>query len=143
MRMVTKEGDKRKRHHFTFMVNSSALVSLALRERWGAMIGWEKWEEKVTVINRGSRVSFAQVEGSRVFFLVERKSQGDEVSLMVYHFSPGARKEQGKMPYTLRYFNFNVTPLVGQRHRSWKVSGDTVVLFDVRSLKIFQHLPGA
>ena len=138
MRMVTKEGDKKQRHHLTFMVRSSALVSLALRERWGAMIEWEKWKGEATMINRGSRVSFAQVEGSRAFFLIERKFQGDEISLMVYHFSPGARKEQGNMPYTLRHFNFNVTPLVGQRYRSWRVSGDTVVLFDVRGLN-FVH----
>lgn len=138
MRMVTREGDKKQRHNFTFMVYSSALISLALRERWGATIEWEKWKEKATMINRGSRVSSTQVEGSRAFFLVERKSQGDEVSLMVYHFSPGARKEQGNLPYTLRYFNFNVTPSVGQRYRSWRVSGDTVVLFDVRDLN-FVH----
>lgn len=137
MRVITKEGGKKLRCHITFMVHSSALVSLAKRERWGATIGWEKWKEKTSMINRGSRVSFAQVEGSLVFFLVERKSQGDEVSLMVYNFSPSAHKEQLKQPYTLQYFNFNITPLVGQRYRSWRVSGDTVVLFDVRGFNLY------
>lgn len=47
----------------------------------------------------------------------------NEFSLIVYHFSPGVRKEQGNLAYTLRRSDSSVTPYVGQTFRYWTVSG--------------------
>ena len=136
--IVTKERDEEQQHYFTFVVRPSILIGLASRECRGIWIGWEEWKEKATMINRCSHPTFPLVEGSRVFFFMGQESRGDEGHLVVYHFSPGAHKERGNMPYTSRHFNFNITPSVGQRSKWWEVSGDTVVLFDVRSLKFIR-----
>ena len=125
---ITKERDEEQQHYFT----------LASRECRGIWIGWEEWKEKATMINLRSRPTFPHVEGSRVFFFMGQESRGDEGHLAVYHFSPGAHKGRGNLPYTSRHFNFNITPSVGQRSKWWEVPGDTVVLFGVRGLKFIR-----
>ena len=119
----------RKRQGFTFVIRSSALISLALEEGRGATIEWQKWKEKVTVFDRSCR-SIVHVEGSRVFTL--ERPLGGEANFVVYDFSPGARKERGNPPYTSQHLRLADTPPIPQTHCWFEISGNTLVLLDVR-----------
>lgn len=128
-RVVTEE---RRERHLTFVIPSSVLISLALGERRGATIEWEKWKGKVATLEQSSRFSIMWVEGSRVFILGE---EGQEAGFTVYNFSPGARKGQKSPPYTSQRLAPAVPPPAW--YRSWEVSGDTVVLIDVCDLTFY------
>ena len=125
-----------KRYHSTFVIRSSALIGLALGEKGGGTIEWEKWgREGVTIDHSPSRISVnVLVEGSRVF--IQETLKG-EVGFTVYDFTPGARKEQSGRPYTSRRIMLIETPTVWWPQQTWEVSGDAVVLFEVRDLSFF------
>ena len=126
-------GDGRQRQHLTFVVCSSVLINLALGERPGVMIEWERWKEKVEIIDESSRLSIVRVEGSQVFILEELWFLNGGVGFKVYDFSPGARKDQRSLPYTLQHIALTTTPSARRRPpRPWGVSGDTVLLLEVR-----------
>lgn len=129
---VTREGRRTQRHYSSFVVRSSALTSLALQEDQGPTIEWEKWRGEATVVDIGAEFSTMQVEGSRVFVVGMQEQAEDEVPLTVYNFSLGARKKQGNPPYTLQHLGLTLPQLTPQGPGTWKVSADTVVLFDVR-----------
>jgi hypothetical protein len=130
---VTKEGGMRRRRHLTFVVSSSALTSLVLGERRDATIEWEKWKGKVTTIDRALSPSVVQVDGSRVFLLGEPASREGKTGFTVFDFCPGARKEQRSLTYTEQDIALIGPPSLPWP-QLWEVSGDTVVLFDVRDL---------
>lgn len=150
-RVTTEEGTRRRRRFVTFVIHSSALTSLALGEKRGATIEWEKWKGKVTTVDRSSRLPYVEVEGSQVFILGKRVSQetGTDFTCTVHDFSPGARKEQGNPPYISQQLTLTTTRLsTWWPQRSWEVSGNTVVLLDVRDLNcvraylVLRFIPG-
>ena len=128
----------KKRRHLTFVLRSSALIGLALGERRGGTIEWEKWKgEVVTIDHPSSRLSVnVQVEGSRVF--IQETLKG-EVGFTIYDFSPGARKEQRDHPYTSQRIMLTGTPSAWWPQKSWEVSGDAIVLFEVGDLNILHN----
>jgi hypothetical protein len=130
---VTTEGARRRRRHLTFVVSSSALTSLALGEGRDATIEWEKWKGKVTTIDRALSSSVVQVDGSWVFLLGERVSREGKTGFTVHDFCPGTRKAQRSLPYTEQDVAL-ISPPSHVWPQLWEVSGDTVVLFDVRDL---------
>lgn len=131
---TTRRGVRGGRHHLTFVIQSSALTSLVLREERGVKIEWEKWKGTVTTIDRRvSRFSVAVVEGSRVFILEEKESR-----FTVYDFSPGAGKDQRSPQYTLHHIALTTIVPMLSFQRSWKVSGDNFVLLTVSDLN-FVH----
>lgn len=131
-RVTTEEGSRKQRHYLTFVVRSSALTSLALGEREGTTIKWEKWQGKVTTLDRSSHLSEVRVEGSRVFILEDQTYPRGKVRFTVYDFSPGAHKEQNSLPYASQ--RIKLTRSDGLPQSSWEVSGDSSVLFDVSDL---------
>lgn len=128
-------GVRKRRRNVTFVARSSALIDLALSERRGTTIEWEKWKGELTAVEPPSRVSSVRVEGSRVFVLGEQGSLSGEARFTIYNFSPGARKGQRDLPYTKQDFMITATQSVLEPHKSWEVSGDSLILLDVRDLK--------
>jgi hypothetical protein len=133
---VVYQGPK-TRHNFTFIIRSSALISLALEVKEGGTIEWKMWREVVALmVERSPRHSASvQVEGSRVFTLIEREPLK---CITIYDFSPGACKD----PSYHSLFNLPTgwPPDLWPQY-SWGVSGDAVFLFDVRRFSSSRTCP--
>jgi hypothetical protein len=130
---VASEGAREQRHYLTFIIRSSALTNLALGVREGGTIEWDKWKGEVAIIERPPSITVnLRVEGSRVFILGMRGAQKGETCFKIYDFSPGARKEQQSVGYTSRQATLTGMPSAWMPLKSWKVSGDAVVMLDVR-----------